>query len=126
MEEEARAILARLCADTPPPAARLSGVMSLGRGTALRIDSPDMIELRQAIASHFHGMLTAQDSHPPRLHVTVQNKVAPAEAKALQAELAAAFTPRAFAFAGLALHAYRGGPWETRMRWPFRGRAGAG
>ena len=45
----------------------------------------------------------------------------PRVARALQAELAAAFRPRDFAFAGLALHAWRGGPWETLKRWSFRG-----
>jgi hypothetical protein len=53
--------------------------------------------------------------------VTIQNKVTPREAKALQAELAATIEPRDFTFAGLALHAYRGGPWELLKRCPFRG-----
>lgn len=121
-EGEARALLARLCAEYAPVPARLVGAMPLGKGTALRLASPAMLELRDMIADHFHGMLTGQDSHRPHLHVTVQNKVTVAEAKALQAELEMQLVPRDFAFAGLALHAYRGGPWDLLGRWTFRGR----
>ena len=80
-----------------------------------------MLELRERIADRLHGLLTAQDQQAPRLHVTVQNKVSSTKAKVLQAQLAAVIEPRDFAFAGLALHRYRGGPWETVKRWPFRG-----
>ncbi|MCT2559719.1 2'-5' RNA ligase family protein [Tsuneonella sp. YG55] len=104
-----------------PVRARLEGLMNLGRGTALRLSSPAMLDLRERLASRFHGLLTPQDQQVPRLHVTIQNKVAPSVAKALQAALAPAIEPREFAFAGLALHRYRGGPWEAVHRWPFRG-----
>lgn len=122
VEDELRALLARLAGEVAPVAARLEGVMSLGRGTALGLSSPAMLDLRAHIAEHFRGLLTAQDSHPPRLHVTVQNKVSPAEAKALQADLAGQIAPRDFAFPGLALFRYRGGPWEAVRRFAFRGR----
>ncbi len=104
-----------------PAAARLEGVMKLGKGTALAIASPAMLALRDDLADRFHGLLTPQDEHRPRLHVTVQNKVAIEAAKALQAMLVPEVQPRDFAFAGLALHAYRGGPWEFLKRWRFRG-----
>ena len=108
-------------AKAAPVAARLEGAMSLGRGTALRIVSPAMLAVRERIAERFHGMLTPQDSHAPRLHVTIQNKVTPDQAKSLQAALAASIVPRDFAFRGLALHRYRGGPWDAVQRWTFRG-----
>ena len=95
--------------------------MSLGGGTALRIESEPMLELRAELAERFHGLLTAQDDHPPRLHVTNKNKVLAREAKALQATLAEQLRPRDFSFAGLALHAYRGGPWQSLQRWSFHG-----
>ena len=98
--------------------------MSLGRGTALRLASPSMLDIRAQIAEHFHGMLTAQDQHKPRLHVTIQNKVSSSEAKALQARLEPTIRPRDFAFTGLALHIYRGGPWEFMRDWRFRGSLG--
>jgi len=122
LREELRPLLADLAARHAPPPARLSGLMNLGRGTALALESPAMLALRALIAEHFHGALTAQDRHPPRLHITIQNKVAPEAARALQAELAPGLQPRDFAFTGLGLHIYRGGPWEAAGRWPFRGK----
>lgn len=121
VEAELCALLARLAAEYAPLAARLEGLMNLGRGTALKLSSPAMLDLRRLIADRFHGMLTGQDSHAPRLHVTIQNKVSPAEAKALQAELAGTIAARDFAFPGLALFRYRGGPWEAVRRFAFRG-----
>lgn len=120
-EDEARRILARLAGKTPPVKAQLEGLMSLGGGTALKLSSPDLLALRDAIAEHFHGLLTGQDQHRPRLHVTIQNKVTAREAKALQAQLAGTIEPRGFAFPGLALHRYRGGPWEFMRDFAFRG-----
>ena len=122
-EQEVRDALAVEARECAPVAARLEGVLSLGGGTALAIGSPAMIELRDRMAERFHGLLTGQDQHRPRLHVTVQNKVTASEAKALQAELGAAIEPRDFAFSALALHRYRGGPWEAVRSYPFRGRA---
>jgi len=121
-EGEARSLLAALAAETPPPEALLAAIMDLGSGTALRIESAAMLAVRASIAERFHGLLTGQDQHAPRLHVTLQNKVSRAEAKALQAALAGGFRPESFAFAGLALHRYMGGPWEPVGRWTFRGR----
>jgi len=122
---ELKAMLARLAGECAPPPAVLSGLLPLGTGTALAIDSPDMLMIREEIAEHFHGALTVQDSHTPRLHITVQNKVTEQEAKALQralfAELATTHFGRQFRFSGLALHHYRGGPWEAVGRWSFRG-----
>ena len=122
VEDELRMLLVRTAGEQGPIPASLEGVMSLGRGTALKLASPAMLNLRAEIAEHFRGMFTAQDSHPPRLHVTVQNKVSPAEARALQAELGAIVQPRTFAFPGMALFRYRGGPWEAVRRFAFRGR----
>ena len=95
--------------------------MALGGGTAFAIRSPAMLGIRAELAERLHGLLTAADDHPPVLHVTIQNKVGGKEAQALQAELSASFRARDFAFAGLALHAWRGGPWDSLKRWPFRG-----
>lgn len=120
-EPEARSFLARLVGEVAPVPARLEGLMSLGGGTALKLSSPDMLSLRDHIADHFHGMLTAQDQHRPRLHVTIQNKVTSKEAKALQAQMAGTVNPRDFAFPGLSLFHYKGGPWELVRSFTFRG-----
>lgn len=105
----------------PAPVARLSEVMLLGQGVAFRIDSPQLSAMRDEMADAFTGLLTPQDQARPRLHVTVQNKVKPAEAKALAEALRADFQPRPFVIAGLATWHYRGGPWELAMKASFRG-----
>jgi hypothetical protein len=120
VEDELRDALAAEARAKPIPA-RLEGVMSLGRGTALRITSPAMIELRERLARRFHGLLGLQDEQVPRLHVTIQNKVSPHEAKVLMKRLIPEIEALDFAFTGLALHRYLGGPWETLKRWSFRG-----
>ena len=119
-EGEVHDVLAQLARDNPPVPARLEGVMKLGKGTALHLSSPAMIELWEVMADRFHGLLIPQDMHPPRLHVTVQNKVRIEEARALQADLAPRVIPRDFTFRGLELHAYKGGPWDFIKRWRFR------
>jgi hypothetical protein len=118
---QAHVTLFHALAQHAPVEARLTGLMDLGGGTAFRIDSPAMMALRDEIADHFHGLLTQQDSHVPRLHVTVQNKVLRKDAIALQIGLQEAFAARSFTFAGLALHYYLSGPWGDAGRWSFRG-----
>lgn len=105
----------------PPPAARIEAVMNLGGGVAFRVVSPGLLDLRDELADAFRGMLIPQDMAPPRLHITVQNKVRAAEAKALHAMLSADFRPRPLQIAGLAAWHYRGGPWEPAFTRMFRG-----
>lgn len=109
-----------LCAGPQPPA-RLTEVMMLGRGVAYRVDSPSLLAMRQDLADAFAGMLTPQDQARPRLHITVQNKVTPDEAKALATRLRETFEPRPLVIAGLAAWHYRGGPWDLAMKTMFRG-----
>jgi 2'-5' RNA ligase len=103
----------------PAPDARLAGPFSLGRGVAFRIDSPGLEAIRAELADAFAGLLAPQDQARWRPHVTVQNKVEPAAARALLAELAAGFAPRPLRLGALAAWWYRGGPWEPLSRHPF-------
>ena len=122
-ESELRALLAVLVREHAPVPAYLAGVMKLGRGTALEIESEGMLALWERLAERFHGLLTPQDEHRPRLHVTIQNKVSLEDAKALQATLGPIVVRREFAFRGFGLFAYRGGPWERLREFAFRGKA---
>lgn len=124
LREELRGVLARMAGEYLPPSARLDGIMRLGGGTALAIESAAMLAIHERIADHFHGALTAQDSRPPRLHITIQNKVSRQEAGDLQRRLRATLQPRKFAFRGLGLHLYRETHWEPLGRWSFRGKEG--
>ena len=121
LREELLGMLGDVAGAHPPPSARLDGLMNLGKGTALAIRSPAMLAIREAIADRFHGALTAQDAHAPRLHITIQNKVTAEAARALQAELPGTLEPRDFAFTGLGLHRYTNPHWEAVRAWPFRG-----
>lgn len=121
-EAEVVGALKQFAAEFAPVDAELVGLISLGRGTAFKLHSPGVLRLRDGIADHLRGMLTAQDQHRPLLHVTIQNKVSPAEAKALQAALEGTIEARRFAFRGLGLHRYMGGPWQHIRDFAFRGR----
>lgn len=121
LEEEVRGQL-RAATLTSPPAATIASLMNLGGGVAYRIISPALDSIRDDIASHFHGALTAQDAGGWRAHVTIQNKVTSSAAKTLYDQLHRDFRPRPLAIAGLALHRYLGGPWETLALYAFRGR----
>lgn len=108
--EELKEVLPKFAAQEAPILAWVEGLMDLGKGTAISIRSPGMLELRHRIAEHFHGSLTAQDLHEPRLHITIQNKVVQEQARELQSELGPEIETREFRFTGLELHIYRGGP----------------
>ena len=119
VEREARHRLGALTRGVSPPPARASGVIGLGRGVAIRIDAPGLVAIRGELADAFAGLLTPQDAAGWRPHVTLQNKVDPAEAKRLQQQLEAGFRPRPVLIQGLALWRYRGGPWEAVSRHMF-------
>ena len=108
-------------AATAAPDAFIAGIMDLGEGTALRVESEGLEDIRYDLALALHGLLTPQDSAPWRPHITVQNKVEPKEAKRLQAQLRAGFERRPLVIKGLALWRYLGGPWEPVKRFTFRG-----
>jgi 2'-5' RNA ligase superfamily len=118
---EIKARLGALTGECPPPVAHLSEVMMLGGGVAYRVESAELLNIRDELAEDFRGLLVPQDQARPRLHITIQNKVEPAMAKALHAELSASFKLRPLAISGLAAHYYRGGPWQHIATWKFRG-----
>ncbi len=105
----------------PPPAATISGVIDLGRGTAFCVQSEDLEDIRQDLAEALRGMLTPQDQALWRPHITIQNKVEPREARRLQERLRATFQPRPLSIRGVASWRYLGGPWEPIRTHVFRG-----
>ncbi len=117
-----RELRQRLVAETrgvAAPRATVTGLMSLGRGTAFRVESDALQMIRARLADAFASMLIPQDRAAWRPHITVQNKVAPLEAKALISALEADFAPRALRIVGLGSWRYRGGPWEPIGRHMF-------
>lgn len=119
-EAEARHELARHAAGKAP-LATIAGLMNLGGGVAYRVVSDELDAIRSDLADHFHGLLSAQDAQGWRPHVTIQNKVEPARARALLRSLEMDFQPCPLRIGGLSLHRYLGGPWERMGSWSFRG-----
>jgi hypothetical protein len=119
-EEEARRRLVGHAA-RPAPAAHIAGLMDLGGGVAFRVVSDDLDAIRDGLAHDLHGLLGAQDSGGWRPHVTIQNKVAPKVSRELLQALEQDFQARPLRIAGLGLHRYLRGPWETLGVWKFRG-----
>lgn len=119
LETELRQRLVGETRRVPAPTAKVTGLISLGRGTAFRIESPGLDEIRARLAHAFAPMLIPQDAAPWRPHVTIQNKVTPAEAKTLLTALNAEFRPRPVTIAGVATWWYRGGPWAPLSRHMF-------
>ena len=120
VEDELRRRLATYAA-APAPSAEIAGVMDLGEGTALRVESEGLEDIRYDLALALRGLLTPQDRAQWHPHVTIQNKVEPKEARRLQARLRAGFERRPLAIGGLAIWRYLGGPWEPVKQFTFRG-----
>lgn len=124
--DELKDFLPAIAREFAPPQAAITGLMDLGTGTAIALQSAALLALRELIAEHFHGSLTAQDLYEPRPHITIQNKVTKREARALQTELGPAIDVKnaasRFVFPALELHLYKDGPWELIKRSAFRGK----
>ena len=89
---------------------RFTGLRLLGAGVAVDVEAPELQRFRDRLKSELGGTLAAQDAQRWRPHVTVQNKVTPAMAKALCTELSRAFAPRDGTATALRVCRYLGGP----------------
>lgn len=103
----------------PPIPFAATGLRFLGRGVALEIEAARLVALRGALAQAWRDWLGAQDAQGFRPHVTVQNKVDPAAARALRDRLTRDFPAVSGTIVGLDLWHYRGGPWERAGHYPF-------
>ncbi|WP_325063752.1 2'-5' RNA ligase family protein [Pseudoblastomonas halimionae] len=119
--EEVKGCCAVLAGQYGPVDARVTGVMNLGGGTAIKVESEGMDRIRDELQNRFHGLLTQQDQGGKKLHITIQNKVSNNRASAVQEEIEKVLKPRDFQFPALELHRYRGGPWELVQTYAFRG-----
>ncbi len=97
----------------------VTGLRLLGRGVAFVLDSPELTALRDRLAVAWQPWLTAQDRQRHAPHVTVQNKVEPAAARALHDRLLAGFVPYRVRARGLGLWRYLGGPWAPVAEFEF-------
>ncbi len=120
-DADTAALLRSAAAAQKPFSLHLDGVRSMGRGVTYTLTSPDLSTLHRALAAQFTAHLTSQDRQPLRPHVVVQNKVEPAEAKRLLAQLQAGFRGREVPATGLLWWEYLGGPWRKLEEFTFSG-----
>ena len=116
-----RAQLHSLCQAQPPLPLAVTGLRSLGRGVAFTLENKELRALHRTLQAAFGPWLRPQDQQQLQPHVTIQNKVEPAEAQQLLTDLQADFAPFGAVGTGLHLWAYRQGPWESLAVFPFTG-----
>ena len=119
-----RHVLAEAAGVQAPFQMQMDGVRSMGRGVMYTLASPELMGLHRRLSARFTPFLTPQDKQQLRPHVVVQNKVEPAEAKALLAQLQAGFQGRSVAATGLLWWEYLGGPWRRLEEFSFAGGTG--
>ena len=108
-----------VAANRPTITARVRRVRRWRGGVAYDFVAPELTALRAQLAEGWSDLLSAQDRGKSDLHVTVQNKVDPAAAERLHAELTAGFDPYDVEVIGLGLWRYLGGPWEPVRAFAF-------
>lgn len=108
------------CLETPGLALNLPKPRFMGRGVAVEVHSPALVQLRQELATTWQAWLTPQDQQGYRPHVTIQNKVSAEQARQLYQQLQSQWQPLAATGEGLLLWRYLGGPWELLQEFPFQ------
>lgn len=111
--------LGKLAAATAPFSVTVKDVQKLGRGVAYTLHADPLAALHAELRQACLPWLTAQDAQGFRPHVVIQNKVDPAEARALYERLAASFRPYTIQAIGLLLWRYLNGPWALEREFPF-------
>jgi 2'-5' RNA ligase len=91
----------------------------LGKGVAVNVESPELLELRKNLALAWAEWLEPQDKQPFKPHVTIQNKVTSEEARTLFEHLKREWLPINGQGEGLLLWRYLGGPWELVEKFSF-------
>jgi 2'-5' RNA ligase len=118
-ESEVRQTLEDLCLQTSILSLQFPRLRSLGRGVAIEVHSPGLIQLRKQLAQGWREWLTPQDRQGYRPHVTLQNKVTAEEARRLYDDLDRTWTSSYGQGEGLLLWQYQGGPWTLVDEFKF-------
>jgi 2'-5' RNA ligase len=118
-ESTVRQTLENLCVQTPVMLLQFPRLRSLGRGVAIDVHSPELIQVRKQLAQVWHESLTPQDRQGYRPHVTIQNKVTAEDARWLYEDLDRTWMPINGQGEGLLLWHYQGGPWTLIDEFDF-------
>lgn len=111
--------LKEVCADYKAFEVRFPKLRFLGRGTAAEIESAELLKLRSKLVSLWEARLNNQDRQKFKPHVTIQNKVAPDEARRLFENLQTSWQAKTGNAVGLELWHYENGPWRLADAFPF-------
>ncbi|QJD98036.1 2'-5' RNA ligase family protein [Mucilaginibacter robiniae] len=98
---------------------QVTEVKSIGNGVAYQIVCTELMRMHKHLQQQWDTWLTPQDRQKLWPHVTIQNKVAPQQARLLKEQLAESFEPFTTEGTGLNLFAYQGGPWQFIKHHPF-------
>jgi 2'-5' RNA ligase len=115
-----RQTLEDACSTTPAVHLLFPTLRSLGRGVAIQVDCPELVQLRNHLAQEWNPWLSPQDKQRYQPHITIQNKVAPSEAQQLYDRLADGWNTFSGKGEGLLLWRYQGGPWELAHEFTFK------
>jgi 2'-5' RNA ligase len=109
----------KYCAQQQSFSLQVTGVLSLGRGVAYKLESAVLQTGHKQLQQQWQSWLIPQDRQKLRPHVTVQNKVTPTQAQDLLQQLRSTFSPFEVMSVGLRLWRYLGGPWDLLQTFPF-------
>lgn len=118
-EQAIRQNLQSLCMDTAAMKISFPTLRFLGKGVAVELGCPALLQLRRQLAIKWNQWLSAQDKQPYRPHVTIQNKVMPEQARRLYDQLNVDWHTLAARGEGLLLWRYLNGPWEWVQDFPL-------
>jgi 2'-5' RNA ligase len=120
--EEETSLLASLdavCSQTLVLKLSFPGLRLLGRGVAVDVLCPALLDLQKRLAAEWKQWLTPQDRQGFRPHITIQNMVRAVEARRLYDKLGSSWCPFTGKATGLLLWHYRGGPWKLAQEFLF-------
>ena len=120
-ESQIRADLNAVAEVTPPLDLRFPDARFLGKGVAIEVEAPALVQLRRELSAKWRPLLGAQDARVIKPHITIQNKVTPAKARELFDEITAKWRSFDGRGIGLKLWRYKGGPWAAAGQWEFAG-----
>jgi 2'-5' RNA ligase len=92
----------------------------LGRGVAVEIDSPQLTQLRQHLATSWLNWLSPQDRQGYRPHITITNKTTAERSRQLYDRMTNDWQAFEGYGEGLLLWYYLGGPWKLLDEFAFK------
>lgn len=104
--------LSHIALQHSPISLTVTGPKSIGNGVAYFVESEALQQLHKSLQQDWHQWLVPQDKQKLRPHITIQNKVGAAQAKALLEKLESSFSPFTITGTGFTLWEYMGGPWR--------------